>query len=80
MTNDSIKEAIVDNYEYSGEDRSSQRVYPAEKLFGIDSDDVFLSGATPFVQIENPKNNSGKELIIFSDSYYLYIGTINCFL
>lgn len=69
MTYEEIEEAIVDNYEYSGDDRSVQRVYPAEKLSGIDSYDVFLSGATPFTQIENPKNNSGKELIIFRDSF-----------
>lgn len=69
MTNDLIEGAIVDNYEYAGDDRSSQMVYPNEKLSGIDSYDVFLYGATPFIQIENPKNNSVKELIIFRDSF-----------
>lgn len=69
MTNDIIEGAVVDNYEYTGNDRSSQRVYPEEKLPGIDSFDVFLYGATPFIQIENPENNSGKELIIFRDSF-----------
>jgi hypothetical protein len=69
MTNDSIEGAIVKNYEDSGDDRSSQKVYSTEKLSGVDSYDVFLSGATPFIQVENPKNNSGKELIIFRDSF-----------
>lgn len=69
LTNDIIEEAIVDNYVYSGEDRSSQRVYQRERLSGIDAYDVFLSGATPLITIENPKNNSGRELIIFRDSF-----------
>jgi len=69
MTNDLIEGVIVDNYEYTGNDRNSQRVYPTEKLTGIDSYDVFLYGATPFIQIENHENNSGKELIIFRDSF-----------
>lgn len=69
MTNESIEGAIVDNYEYTGDDRSSQRVYSTEKLLGIDSYDVFLAGATPLIQVENPKNNSGRELIIFRDSF-----------
>lgn len=69
LSNDVIEGAIVDNYEYSGEDASSQKVYDTEKLLGIDSYDVFLSGATPLTQIENPQNRSGKELIIFRDSF-----------
>lgn len=69
MTNESIEGAIVDNYEYTGDDRSLQKVYPTEKLSGIDSYDVFLYGATPFIQIENPESSSGKELIIFRDSF-----------
>lgn len=69
LTNDSIDKAIVDNYEYTGEDRSLQKVYAVDKLVDVDSYDVFLSGATPFITIENPKNNSGKELIIFRDSF-----------
>jgi len=69
LTNDSIENAIVDNYEYTGDDRSSQKVYAIDRFGSIDSYNVFLSGATPFIEIENPKNNSGKELIIFRDSY-----------
>jgi hypothetical protein len=69
LSNNSIEEAIVDNYNYAGNDKSSQKVYATDKLMGIDSYDVFLSGATPFITIENPKNSSGKELIIFRDSF-----------
>lgn len=65
LTNDIIEGAIVDNFEGEG----LQRVYDTNKLSGIDSYDVFLSGATPFIQIENPKGSSKKELIIFRDSF-----------
>ena len=69
LTNDIIEKAAVDNYEYTGEDRNSQKVYDTGKLKGMDSYDVFLSGATPLIKIENTKNSSGKELIIFRDSF-----------
>jgi len=69
LTNDAIENAIVDNCEYTGDDKSSQKVYDTDKLVGIDAYDVFLSGATPFIEVENPKNSSGKELIIFRDSF-----------
>lgn len=69
LSNDVIEGAIVNNYEYSGDDPDSQKVYDTDKLLGIDSYDVFLSGATPLTELENPKNDSGKELIIFRDSF-----------
>jgi hypothetical protein len=69
LTNDYIEESMVDNYNYAGNDKSSQKVYDTDKLLGIDPYDVFLSGATPFIIVENPKNSSGKELLIFRDSF-----------
>jgi hypothetical protein len=69
LTNQVIEEAKVDNYEYSGVDRNAQKVYDMDKLKGIDAYDVFLSGATPLTEIENPENTSGRELIIFRDSF-----------
>lgn len=69
LTNISIEKSIVDNYEYSGANKSSQKVYDTNKLLGIDSYSVFLSGPTPFIKIENTQNTSGKELIIFRDSF-----------
>jgi hypothetical protein len=35
----------------------------------MDAYDVFLSGATALTTIENPHNVTGKELIIFRDSF-----------
>lgn len=69
LTNAVIEGALVDNFEFAGEKKDSQRVYATDKLTGIDSYDVFLSGATPLISLENPQNNSGRELIIFRDSF-----------
>ena len=40
-----------------------------EKLTSRDPYEVFLSGACAALSIENPKNDSGRELVIFRDSY-----------
>lgn len=64
-----IENAIVNNYEYSGDEGKEPGVYDAKKLSGMDSYDVFLSGSTPLTTIENPNNKTGKELIIFRDSF-----------
>ena len=44
-------------------------VYDLEKFEGMDGYDVFLSGPTPIVTLENPLNTSGKSLILFRDSF-----------
>ncbi|WP_286173019.1 DHHW family protein [Caproiciproducens sp. MSJ-32] len=61
LNNSTIDAAIVKNY-----NNSISSVYNLDKL---DSYDVFLSGATPFIEITNTNNKSGKELIIFRDSF-----------
>lgn len=66
---DSIKNAIVINYEYSGDPDSEPGVYDEEKLGEMDSYDVFLSGSTPLITIENLDSVTDKELIIFRDSF-----------
>ncbi len=63
LYNDTIKQAYVEN------GTSFHQVYDLEKLGGMDSYNVFLSGSNPLVTIENKKNNSGKELLIFRDSF-----------
>lgn len=45
------------------------KVYNTEALGKTDSYDVYLSGATPLVVIESPLCSSGKELIVFRDSF-----------
>ena len=44
-------------------------VYDAEKLTGNDPYEVFLSGPVSLLRIENPNAKSGKELIVFRDSF-----------
>ena len=45
------------------------QVYQPEKLTGMDSYDVFLSGATPLIAITNPNSSTQRELLLFRDSY-----------
>ena len=44
-------------------------VYNMDKAFGKDPYEMFLSGATPIVVMENPNAKTDKELIIFRDSF-----------
>ena len=61
--------AIVNNFEHMGDPDKAPGVYDEIKLGSIDSYDIFLSGSTPLVTIENPDSKSDKELIIFRDSF-----------
>lgn len=64
LTNKTIESCTVYNYETN----KQTRIYDMDKINAIDKYDIFLSGATPLIIIENP-NNNGKELIVFRDSY-----------
>lgn len=65
LTNDTILNSKVTYLE----DSKSTSVYPLYKLDSLDKYDIFLGGASSFIEIENPKNQSGRELVIFRDSY-----------
>ena len=60
-----ISSAKVYNYEK----QEYQPVYQDEYFKNVDSYDVFLSGATPLLVIENEQQTNGKELILFRDSF-----------
>lgn len=64
LTNEYIDGAIVKDL-----DSDLTSVYELSSLGQMDSYDVFLSGATPFITIDNPKAEIEKELIIFRDSF-----------
>lgn len=64
-----IDNAIVKNYDSRDDMSKPLGVYDEKMLGMIDSYDVFLSGATPLIQVLNPMNVSGRELIIFRDSF-----------
>lgn len=63
LSNDTIEKCITYNYET----KTQSGVYNRKST--IDKYDIYLSGATPIVSIENLNNFSGRELIIFRDSF-----------
>ncbi len=67
LSSDVTDSALVIDYNNGkGEEKS---VYNIEKLGGMDSYDVFLSGATPLCTIKNTLNPNGPKLLIFRDSF-----------
>jgi hypothetical protein len=66
---ESIENAIVKNFDYTGDLDQAPGVYDEQKLGQLDSYDLFLSGSTPLLTIENPNSTRDKELIIFRDSF-----------
>lgn len=67
LTNDVLDNCIVTYYD-TGTPKQG-KLYNMEKAFGKDPYEMFLSGTTPLVTIENPAAKSEKELVIFRDSY-----------
>lgn len=65
LTNAEIESCTVLN----GETGKKTKVYDMEKLSSMDLYDVFLSGAVSFMEITNPTAKTGKELVIFRDSF-----------
>ena len=54
---------------YDHENGKTTSVYDMTKLDSRDFYDVYLSGARALLTIDNPNGNSGKELIVFRDSF-----------
>lgn len=57
--------AVVDNFSYP----EVKTVYDLDRLETNNPYDMFLSGATPLVTIENTEATQKRELVIFRDSY-----------
>ncbi len=64
LTNELQEDVIVKHLE-----NSHNKLYNILKLGGIDSYDVFLNGASSFIEITNKNSNMNRELIIFRDSF-----------
>lgn len=64
LTNNVIENALVKDYE-----SNLNTVYETDSLGKMDSYDVFLSGATPIIEITNSLSENTKELVIFRDSF-----------
>ena len=67
LTSYGIDNAIVTYYD-TGFPKEGD-MYNMEKAVGKDPYEMFLSGSTPLVTIENPHVKTNKELIIFRDSF-----------
>ena len=65
LTNDIIQNARVYNYET----KEYSEIYNLDKISSNDKYDIYLSGATPLLSIENDGANTDKELIVFRDSF-----------
>ena len=66
VTNDILKDCVVTNEENG---KSYTGMIDEEKLHGKDPYEMYLSGATPILRIDNPNAPSDKELVIFRDSF-----------
>ena len=64
-----INDIIMNSEVYYYEDKENSEVYPKSKLESLDKYDIFLGGASSYIEITNSNNNSGKELVIFRDSF-----------
>ena len=67
LENDVTRDAAVTSLSHPG--KEDLPVYYTEGLGGMDSYDVYLHGAQPLMILDNPHNTSGRELILFRDSY-----------
>ncbi len=65
LTNTVIENASVYNYET----KLQTKVYDLSKVNSNDKYDIYLSGPTPLITINNPNATTTKELIIFRDSF-----------
>lgn len=65
LTNNTLENCNVYNYEKN----QTLSIYNMDKMNSIDKYDIYLSGAVSLISIENPENDTGKELIVFRDSF-----------
>lgn len=67
LTNDTLKACKVTYYDMGV--AKEREMYDMEKAYGLDPYEMFLSGTTPLVVIDNPKATEEKKLVIFRDSF-----------
>lgn len=64
FSNDILDNVVVSHLEFG-----EKKVYDVEKLESVDAYNVFLSGPSAVIDIENSDSLSDKELVIFRDSF-----------
>lgn len=65
LNNEVLEQCTVYNYE----NNQTVGIYDMEKAEGDDPYEIFLSGPVSLLKIENPNAQTGKELIVFRDSF-----------
>ena len=65
LTNNNINFVYVEYFEND----KLHSIYNLEKLKSNDSYEIYLDGASSFIEIYNKNSNSNKELVIFRDSF-----------
>lgn len=65
LKNDMLESCTVYNYE----NNKQTKIYDMGKKNSLDKYEIYLSGATPLLTIENSQSSSKKELIVFRDSF-----------
>ena len=68
LENDITRNAKVSLVDDKGYLQPSQ-MYNTADLTGIDAYDIYLHGMQPLIVLENPSAETGRELILFRDSY-----------
>lgn len=67
LTNSELENATVKYYDTGV--AKEREMYDMEKAYGKDPYEMFLSGTTPLIEIENENADTEKELVIFRDSF-----------
>ena len=64
LTNINLEQIKVAHLEHG-----MKNIYDEQKLYGVDSYDVFLSGPSSYLEIENKETDKQNTLIVFRDSF-----------
>ncbi len=67
LTNDTLRDCIVINCDTGMPEEGF--MYDMKKAEGHDPYEMFLSGNSALLMIENPSNRNGKHLVVFRDSF-----------
>ena len=67
LTNDVLDNCTVSYFD-SGKAEAGE-IYNMEKAYGKDPYEMFLSGTSALIEIDNPNAKTDKELVVFRDSY-----------
>ena len=65
LINDAIRDCTVYDYQ----NNRTGTVYDMERAMGKDPYEIFLSGSLSLITMENPYAQSGRELVLFRDSF-----------